>query len=100
MHVIFYRTLRDFSESKPAYQDLTQSVLAWFRHVDAAQWKSPAHVKVDLGTASILRDGRVVFNLVGNKFRLVVWINYSHQLVYVRFIGTHKQFDQIDSQNI
>jgi RelE-like HigB toxin of type II HigAB toxin-antitoxin system len=52
------------------------------------------------GTASIQSDGRVVFNIAGNKYRLVVWINYSYRVVYVRFIGTHKQYDRIDAQTI
>jgi mRNA interferase HigB len=59
-----------------------------------------ADVKREFGTASILRDGRVVFNIAGNKYRLVVWINYSYRVVYVRFIGTHKQYDRIDAQTI
>ncbi len=100
MRVISIKTLRNFYESKPAYQDSIQPVLAWHRHVEAAHWKNPADVKADLGTASILRDGRVAFNLGGNKYRLVVWINYPYQLVYVRFIGTHKQYDRIDAQTI
>ncbi|MBC7625650.1 MAG: type II toxin-antitoxin system HigB family toxin [Aeromicrobium sp.] len=68
--------------------------------LSSADWKSPAEVKADLGAARILRDGRVVFNLAGNKYRLVVWINYPFRVVYVRFIGTHKQYDQIDAQTI
>ena len=73
---------------------------AWFRHASVADWKHPAVLKTDLRTASILRDGRVFFNLAGNKYRLVVWINYPFRVVYVRFIGTHKQYDQIDAQTI
>ena len=52
------------------------------------------------GTASILQDGRVVFDIAGNKYRIVVWINYTYRVVYVRFIGTHKQYDDIDPQTI
>jgi mRNA interferase HigB len=50
--------------------------------------------------ASILRDGRAVFNIAGNKYRLVVWINYAYRVVYIRFIGTHAQYDRIDAQKI
>jgi len=57
-------------------------------------------VKVQFRTASILKDGRVVFNLAGNKYRLVVWINYPYRVVYIRFIGTHRQYDAIDAQTI
>ena len=60
----------------------------------------PADVKREFGAASILRDGRVVFNIGGNKYRLVVWINYPYRVVYVRFIGTHAQYDRIDAQEI
>jgi len=65
-----------------------------------ANWRSPADVKREFGTASVLRDGRVVFNIGGNKYRLVVWINYPYRVVYVRFIGTHSQYDRIDAQTI
>ena len=100
MRVIAYKTLKQFWESQPAYQDVTESARAWFQHTEAADWKSPADIKADLRTASILKDGRVVFNLAGNKYRLVVWINYPFRVVYIRFIGTHKQYDAIDVQTI
>ena len=63
-----------------------------------AEWSSPAELKAQYGTASILRDGRVVFNIGGNKYRLVVWINYEFFTIYVRFVGTHKEYDEIDAQ--
>ena len=100
MRVIAYKTLRQFGESSPAYQDVVEPARAWYQHVTAADWKTPADVKADLRTASILKDGRVVFNLAGTKYRIVVWINYPFRVVYVRFIGTHKQYDQIDAQTI
>ena len=62
-----------------------------------ARLASPLYVRT---RASILRDGRVVFNIAGNKYRLVVWINYPYRVVYVRFIGTHSQYDRIDAQTI
>ncbi len=52
------------------------------------------------GNASILKDGKVVFNICGNEFRLVVWINYEFFTIYIRFIGTHREYDQIDAQTI
>ena len=100
MRIIAYKTLREFGESSPAYHDVVEPVRAWFRHVSAVDWAQPADVKADFGTASVLRDGRAVFNLAGNKYRLVVWINYPFRVVYVRFIGTHKQYDLIDAQTI
>jgi mRNA interferase HigB len=74
--------------------------MAWYHEVRKANWASPNEVKDQYRSASILNDGRVVFNLAGNKYRLVVWINYKHGIVYVRFIGTHKQYDTIDAQSI
>jgi mRNA interferase HigB len=65
-----------------------------------ADWSKPSDVKAQLGNASILQDGRVVFNIGGNKYRVVAWINYPHRLVYIRFIGTHRQYDAIDAQTI
>ncbi len=57
-------------------------------------------MKRDIGTASILKDGRVVFNIGANKYRIVVWINTTYRVVYIRFIGAHKQYDEIDAQTI
>jgi len=100
MRVIALSTLRTFWAGKAAYGDAREPVLAWYRHVLKAGWHSPADVKREFGSASILRDGRVVFNIAGNKYRLVVWINYPYRVVYVRFIGTHAQYDKIDAQTI
>ncbi len=77
-----------------------QPALAWYRDVLKAGWATPSAVKARFRSASILKDGRVVFNLAGNKYRLVVWINYPYRVVYVRFVGTHVQYDRIDAQTI
>ena len=82
------------------YAEAREPTLAWYRHVLRADWSAPSDVKRDFGTASILHDGRVVFNIAGNKYRLVVWINYPYRVVYIRFIGTHSQYDEIDAQTI
>ncbi len=100
MRIIALSTLRDFWQGKAAYTESREPVLAWYRHALKADWRSPADVKDEFGSASILRDGRVVFNIAGNKYRLVVWINYPYRVVYVRFIGTHAQYDRIDAQTI
>lgn len=100
MRVIALSTLKAFWDKNPAHADAREAGLAWYRHALKADWASPADVKADLGNASILRDGRVVFNIAGNKYRLVVWINYPYRVVYVRFIGTHAQYDRIDAQTI
>ena len=100
MRVIALSTLRAFWEGRSAGSDARESILAWYRHVLHADWAAPADVKREFATASILRDGRVVFNIGGNRYRLVVWINYPYRVVYVRFIGTHAQYDRIDAQTI
>jgi mRNA interferase HigB len=100
MRVIALSTLKAFWENNPNYLDAREPCLAWYRQVLAADWASPSAVKADFGNASILKDGRVVFNIAGNKYRLVAWINYPYRVVYVRFIGTHKRYDTIDVQTI
>ncbi len=100
MRVIALSTLKAFLRRSPAHADAREPVMAWYRQVRAADWTSPADVKREIGTASILRNGRVVFNIAGNKYRVVVWINYPYRVVYIRFIGTHRQYDNIDAQTI
>ena len=100
MRIIAISTLKSFWEDHPEYMDAKEPTLAWYRHVLAADWATPADVKQDFRNASVLKDGRVVFNIAGNKYRLVVWINYAYRVVYIRFIGTHAQYDKIDVQTI
>ena len=100
MRIIARSALQAFREENPEYQDAKEPALAWYRHVLHADWRSPVDVKRDFGNASILKDGRAVFNIAGNKYRLVVWINYAYRIVYIRFIGTHIQYDKIDAQTI
>ena len=100
MRVIALGTLKAFLDGNPAYADAREPVMAWYRQARAADWATPAEVKRDIGTASILKDGRAVFNIAGNKYRIVVWTNYPYRVVYVRFIGTHRQYDKIDAQEI
>ncbi len=100
MRIIALSTLKVFWGQNPAYADATEPTLAWYRRVLKADWASPTDVKRDFGNASILKDGRVVFNIAGNKYRLIVWINYAYRVVYIRFIGTHVQYDRIDAQTI
>jgi mRNA interferase HigB len=100
MRVIALRTIKQFIESGPEHHDAREPALAWYRQVVKANWSRPNDVKAEIGTASILKDGRVVFNIAGNKYRIVVWINYPYRVVYVRFIGTHAHYDQIDAQTV
>lgn len=78
--------------------DAKEPSLAWYRQALAADWSAPADVKRDSINANILKNGAVVFNIAGNKYRLVVWINYAFRVVYIRFIGTHAHYDKIDVQ--
>jgi mRNA interferase HigB len=98
VRVIALGTLRAFWKGSNA--DAREPIMAWYRHALKADWASPADVKREFGTASILRDGRVVFNIGGTKYRLVVWINYPYRVVYFRFIGTHRRYDDIDAQTV
>ena len=100
MRVIALRTIKYFIESKPEYSDSREPALAWYRQVLRADWASPADLKRAIATASILKDGRAVFNIAENKYRIIVWINYPYRVAYMRFIGTHVQYDQIDAQTV
>ena len=100
VRIIALSTLKAFLDRSPAYLDAREPVMAWYRQVRSADWVTPSDVKRAIRSASILKDGRVVFNIAGNKYRIVVWINYPYQVVYIRFIGTHRQYDAIDAQNV
>ncbi len=100
MRVIAKRTLREFWESNPKYEEAKGPLEAWHDAVIQVDWSNPQDVKAKFGTASILKDSRVVFNIHGNKYRLVVKINYPYKIVYIRFVGTHEQYDEADVENI
>jgi len=99
MRIIAFRTLREFFE-KPEYANSEASLRAWYHEVKAAEWTSSNELKQQYKNASIPGEGRVVFNIKGNAYRLVVAIDYEFQVVFVRFIGTHKQYDKIDIKTI
>jgi mRNA interferase HigB len=100
VRVIAISTIKTFLNRTAGAADAREPVMAWFRQVRQADWAKPADVKRDIRSASILKDGRAVFNIAGNKYRIVVWINYPYRVVYIRFIGTHRQYDAIDAQSI
>jgi len=100
MRVIAVSTLKAFWNDHPQYSDAEGPTLAWYRDVTKSDWSKPSDVKARFGNASILQDGRVVFNIGGNKYRIVTRINYPYRIVYIRFIGTHRQYDAIDAQAI
>lgn len=100
MRIIALSTLKTFWNQHPEYSDVIDPTLTWYRYALKADWQAPSDVKRDFRNASILKDGRVVFNIAGNKYRLVVWINYAYRVVYIRFLGTHAQYDKIDAQKV
>jgi mRNA interferase HigB len=97
MRVISRKQLREFASRHP---DAESSLRAWFHEARQAHGDTTADIKQHYGSASVLKDNRVVFNICGNKYRLVVKINYHAEIVYVRFVGTHADYDKIDAEAI
>lgn len=97
MRIIARSTLRDFWQRHP---DAEQPLLTWFRETRLRDWQGPKDIKKVFASASFLKDNRVVFNIGGNKYRLVVRVNYVVRQVYVRFVGTHADYDKIDAERI
>jgi mRNA interferase HigB len=97
MRIISRRTLREFWEKHP---DAAVPLQTWYADVVHADWKSPADIKAIYHNASIVANNRVVFNIKGNRYRLVVVVIYQHDVIYIRFVGTHKEYDRIDVTRI
>lgn len=95
MHIVAVRYLRAFWEKNP---DSEQPLKSWVDEAKKASWSQPAQIKEQYRSASILKNKRVVFNIKGNDYRLVVSVAYHYQAVYVKFIGTHKEYDAIDAE--
>jgi len=96
VRIIAVSTLRAFW-MRSGCQDAEQPLRTWAAVVRAAEWSKPTDVKTMFGTADILRGGRVVFDIGGNKYRLVAAIHYRGKRVYIRFVGTHQEYDRIDA---
>jgi mRNA interferase HigB len=97
MRIIAVSYLRDFWEQNP---DAEQHLKSWADEVKKANWSQPADIKAQYRSVSILKNRRVVFNIRGNEYRLVVSVAYRFQAVYVKFIGTHVEYDAIDAETI
>ena len=97
MRIIAKKALREFWTR---YPDAEEPLLAWYREVESEDWDTPAKVKAKYRNASIVGDNRVVFNIKGNDYRLVVRINYPYRTVYVRFVGTHAEYDAIKVEEV
>ncbi len=97
MRVIARRTLREFWQR---HAQAEQPLKAWYGEAVKAAWSSPQNVKNAYRHASFVADNRVIFNIAGNRYRLIVHINYDYQIVYVKFVGTHAEYDRIDPETI
>ncbi len=97
LRVIAKKILRGFWEK---HSDCEQQLKAWFKEVSKAKWKNPNEIKSEYPSASILNNNRICFNIKGNNYRLIVKINYEYQMVWIRYIGTHGEYDKIDANEI
>lgn len=97
MRVIAVSTLRAFWERHP---DAEQPLKAWYEEAKSAAWNQPADIKAQYRSASVLKNRRVVFNIKGNDYRLIVAIAYRLRIVYVKFVGTHKAYDAVDAETV
>ena len=100
MRILARRTLREWWEAKPSRKDAIEPLEEWYSIAKKAEWQNPAQIKEMIGTASILKNGRVVFNIAGNKYRLVVRINSDYGIIYIRFVGTHAEYDKINADEV
>lgn len=103
MRVIARRTLRTFVDSRRGHKDyaaLKSSLDAWYAEARKALWRSTADIKKSYATASIVSAERVVFNIKGNDYRLVVAIDFQRALVWIKWLGTHAQYDKIDVRKV
>lgn len=97
MRIIARRTLREFWER---HADAEHPLRAWYHDARRADWRRPADVKRAYANVSVVGENRLVFNIGGNKYRLVVAINYAFRICYVRFVGTHNAYDRVDVDTI
>lgn len=97
MRIIAVKTLKSFTEDFPKS---SQPLLAWYDECLKAEWNNPNELKAQYGNASILNDKRVVFNIHGNTYRLIVDIEYRLKIVFIVWFGTHKEYDKIDAEKI
>ena len=97
MRIISRKTLREYWERHPESE---QPLLAWYQEVRQADWSTPARVIERFPNASILGDDRVVFRIRGGNYRIVVRIFYPARCVYIRFVGTHREYDRINAEEV
>lgn len=103
MRVLARQSLLKFGESLKGRQDqsaVKAALDAWYREVRRADWRKPTDVKRDYGSASIISGDRVVFNIKGNDYRLVTAIDYRRQAIFIKWIGSHRNYDKIDARTV
>lgn len=97
MRIISRRRLREFWDKHP---DAAVPLQTWYADVERSTWTSPVDIKAVFRNASFIANNRVVFNIKGNLYRLVVVVIFRHGVVYIRFIGTHSEYDRIDATTV
>ena len=97
MRVIAVKTLKYYAKKK---KEASQSLFAWYEEMCKAAWKNHQELKAQFGNASVVGDKRVVFNIHGNKYRLIVDIEYRLQIIFIVWVGTHSEYDLIDSKTV
>lgn len=97
MRVIAKRTLREFWEK---HRDCEQQLKSWFREAEQAEWNNPNEILAEYPNARIIENNRAIFNIKGNRYRLIIKINFKFGMVWVRFIGTHAEYDKTDPKTI
>ncbi|MCP4360103.1 MAG: type II toxin-antitoxin system HigB family toxin [Chloroflexi bacterium] len=97
MRIISRKALKEFWEQ---HSDAEQPLRAWLKNVKQATWRTPSDVKDSYRSASFIANNRVIFNIKGNQYRIVVAIKYRYGVVYIRFVGTHSEYDKIEVTTI
>ncbi len=97
MRVIAKRTLRNFWIK---HTDSEQQLTSWYREIEKSKWDSLNELKREYPSASILKENRVIFNIKGNNYRLIVKFNLEYQICWIRFVGTHAEYDKINANEI
>ena len=97
MRIFAKKTLREFWT---VHSDCEQQFKSWYQEVSKSNWKNINELKSDFPGASVLKNNRICFNINGNKYRLIVKITFDYQMMWIRFVGTHSEYDKIDANKV
>lgn len=97
MRIVAKKILREFWEK---HNDCEQQLKAWYQEASKAEWTNPNEIKSKYPSASIIGNDRIVFNIKGNTYRLIVKVNFDYQMVWIRFVGTHVEYDKVNAKTI